>query len=1078
MSTSTSLTIPFYAFKLHFHAGSVLTMPMNDPEALRLGQPLRVVAEQYAEALQKAVLNKGQFHTLLETYRKGDFFRNFLRVSFPKAADGFNFPGFELQFEYYFNEQSGGFWGIVPALGVEGFGKDAEALVNSLQETIRLEFSANRRLTYVQNIVSTIWYQSIELQQHPILLEFPRPAEVARTREREEASLLEKVVTPLEIHRQQVYGRQADLEQLARALKGRFNRNVLLVGPSGVGKTALVWEMAHQHKKFKIKGRILETTASLLIKELMTENASWEYNLPLLCKELATTEDYLFVRNLAELFEVGKYEGNDVSIAEYLLPFISRGEISMITECTEEELSLIELKSPTYLSQFQLIRLEEPTDGELEFMVLGKIKDLAAIENIGVEEEAIREAIRLHRRFAPYSGMPGKPIRFLEALLMREKAAPAPKTIGRSEVMQRFCEESGMPPFIVDPDIPMDSKAVLTHFNNQVFGQEAAVAVLANVLTGIKTALSKTGKPIASLLFVGPTGVGKTEVAKVLAAFMFGSRDRMVRFDMSEFSDYGAVNRLIGGGPGTDGQLTSAVRREPFCVLLFDEIEKADSGFFDLLLQILGEGRLSDGNGRVVNFCSAIIIMTSNIGAARFQMGRVRLQQGAEQEEAIAHFMNVAQQHFRPELFNRIDELIPFSPLDQLSVRFVVEREIALLKQREGIRFRRMSLKIDEPVLDFLAEQGYHEKYGARYLQRTIREQLVLPLARKLNQEDFDERLDVLVELTEGTPAIRIKRDPLALDLLLEELEKANYANYGGSLRRRIQGILSGYLFSSFSSEIHTLERMAQKEQKAFWKDPQQAARYAALLALADRGHQLSEQIESIEMSLSIAVLGIEPYQPALRESIEQWETDFFDWKKALCEAGNPDGNRCFVHIYGAQPLEVCTFYRTLFEQLGFYFSGAAIWFRDRYYQVMKAEADATKTIKDPFFRTLCPPNSHEAPEPEEKGDVLFGMVFRVEGPCAALILEPEEGLQRWRNKEGKDQHYMIKVAKEPLVTPMKIHRQDYYTQEAPRRILTLNSIKDTNYQINREYQREEWKLLLYKSLEVQFKIRLDDEVT
>ncbi len=1075
---STTLTIPFYAFKLHFHAGSVLTMPMNDPDALRLGQPLRVVAEQYAEALQKAVLNKGQFHTLLETYRKGDFFRNFLHVAFPKASDGQIFPDFELQFEYYFNEQPGGFWGIVPALGVEAFGKDAEALLNSLEETIRLEFSANRRLAYVQNIVSTIWYQSIELQQHPISLDFPGPAEVEQTRVREETSLLEKVVTPLDIVRQQVYGRQADLEQLARALKGRFNRNVLLVGPSGVGKTALVWEMAHQHKKFKIKGRILETTASLLIKELMTENAGWEYNLPLLCKELAATEDYLFVRNLAELFEVGKYEGNEVSIAEYLLPFISRGEISMISECTEEELALMELKSPTYLSQFQLIRIEEPSEEELEFMVLGKIKETAALKHIGVEEEAIREAIRLHRRFTPYSGMPGKPIRFLEALVVREKAGHVSKSIDRSEVIRRFCEESGMPLSIVDPDIPMDAKTVLAYFNDQVFGQEAAVAVLANVLTGIKTALSKTGKPIASLLFVGPTGVGKTEVAKVLAAFMFGSRDRMVRFDMSEFSDYGAVNRLIGGVSGMDGQLTSAVRREPFCVLLFDEIEKADAGFFDLLLQILGEGRLSDGSGRVVNFCSAIIIMTSNIGAARFQMGRVRLQQGAEQEEAISHFMNVAQQHFRPELFNRIDELIPFSPLDQLTVRFVVEREIALLKKREGIRFRRMSLKIEEPVLDFLAERGYHEKYGARYLQRTIREQLVLPLARKLNQEDFDERLEVLVQLTEGAPVIRIKRDPLALDLLLEELEKANYANYGGSLRRRIQGILSGYLYSSFSSEIRTLERMAQKEEKTFWKQPQQAARYAALLALADRGRQLSEQIESIEMALSIAVLGIEPYQPAMREAIEQWENDFFDWKKALCEAGNPDGNRCFLHVYGAQPLEVCAFYRALFEQFGFYFNGAAIWFRDSYYQAIKLEAEASKTIKDPFFRTLGDPNSHENPEPNEKGDVLFGMIFKVEGPCASLILEPEEGLQRWRNREGKEQYYMVKVAKEPLVTPMKIHRHDYYTQEAPRRNLTLNSIKDTIYQINREYQREDWKVLVYKSLEAQFKIRLDDEVT
>ncbi|NUO02533.1 MAG: ATP-dependent Clp protease ATP-binding subunit [Saprospiraceae bacterium] len=1075
---STSLTIPFYAFKLHFHAGSVLTMPMNDRDALRLGQPLRVVAAQYAASLQQTLLNKGQFHTLLETYREGDFLKNFLHISFPKSTDGQGYPDFELQFEYYYNIQPGGLWGIVPALGVEGFGKDATALLNNLQETIRLEFAANRRLAYVQNIVSTIWFQSIELLQHPINLDFPRPAEVERPRERQVASLLEKVVTPLDILHQEVYGRQPDLEQLGRALKGRFNRNVLLVGPSGVGKTALVWEMAHQHKKFRIKGRILETTASLMIKELMTEEAGWEYNLPLLCKELATTEDYLFVRNLAELFEVGKYEGNEVSIADYLLPFLSRGEINMISECTEEELAMIELKSPTYVAQFQLIRLEEPPEEELEHIVLGKIKELARLANMSIEDEAIREAIRLHRRFAPYSGMPGKPIRFLEALLPGEKTASTPVHIRRQDVLRRFCEESGMPPFIVDPDIPMDSKAVLAHFNNQVFGQETAVAVLGNVLTGIKTALSKTGKPIASLLFVGPTGVGKTEVAKILAGFMFGGRDRMVRFDMSEFSDYGAVNRLIGTGPGSDGQLTSAVRREPFCVLLFDEIEKADAGFFDLLLQILGEGRLSDGAGSVVNFCSAIIIMTSNIGAARFQMGRVRLQQGADQEEAIAHFMNVAQQHFRPELFNRIDELIPFSPLDQLSVRFVVEREIALLKQREGIRFRRMSLKIEEPVLDFLAEQGYHEKYGARYLQRTIRERLVLPLARKINQEDFDERLDIQVVLSDGKPAIQIRRDPLALDLLLEELEKANYANYGGTLRRRIQGILSGYLYSSFSSEMRTLERLAHKEQKAFWQHPQQAARYSALLSLADRGRELTEQIEAIEMSLSIAVLGIEPYQPALLEAIEQWETRFFDWRKALCEAGNPDGNRCFVHIYGAQPLDVCAFYQAMFAQLGFSFNGAAIWFRDRYYQAIKAEADASKTVKDPFFRTLCEPNSLEIPQPDEKGDVLFGMIFKVEGPCAALFLEPEEGLQRWRNKEGKDQHYMIKIAKEPLVTPMKIHRQDYYSQEAPRRILTLNSLKDTIYQINREYQREEWKLLLYKSLEAQFKIRLDDEVT
>ena len=401
-----------------------------------------------------------------------------------------------------------------------------------------------------------------------------------------------------------------------------------------------------------------------MIKEL-TGNTGWQDGLAILCKELAKTKDVLFVRNFMELFEVGQYEGNSVSMADYMRSFIGRGEVTLISECTEEEMARIELRSPNYLSFFQIIRLEAPRKN-LAAIIVQKVQDLARNRRINIDTEAIRETLRLNRRFTPYAGLPGKPIRFLESILINQKAGDRKeknRTLDRSEVLQYFCEETGMPLFMVDPEIPMNPTQIKQDFNNNVFGQERAVNSIVDLLAAVKTALTKTGKPIASLLFVGPTGVGKTELAKVLAQFMFGNRDRMVRFDMSEYADPYSVMRLTGLSYGADGLLTAAIRRAPFCVLLFDEIEKAHPNFFDLLLQILSEGRLTDSSGKLVNFCSTIIIMTSNIGAGNLQGNRISLTQSIDNEAVTTHFMSAVQQFFRPELVGRIDEVIPFVTL-------------------------------------------------------------------------------------------------------------------------------------------------------------------------------------------------------------------------------------------------------------------------------------------------------------------------------------------------------------------------------------------------------------------------------
>ena len=282
---------------------------------------------------------------------------------------------------------------------------------------------------------------------------------------------------------------------------------------------------------------------------------------------------------------------------------------------------------------------------------------------IKVQPDAIEETLRLNKRFSPYSGFPGKPIRFLEGILLNKKSSnKSAESLTRSEVIQTFCEESGMPQIMVDPDIPMNPKQVKAQFNNEVFGQKKAINSVVNMLSTVKAGLSKSGKPIASFLFVGPTGVGKTELAKVLSKFMFGSREKIVRFDMSEYAGSDVVNKLLGSGYYSDGLLTSTVRREPFCVLLFDEIEKAHPVFYDFLLQILSEGRLTDSKGKLVNFCSTIIIMTSNIGATRATQRAVTLLKNDKNKnkDLAQKFLSAVKDHFKPELYNRIDEVIAF----------------------------------------------------------------------------------------------------------------------------------------------------------------------------------------------------------------------------------------------------------------------------------------------------------------------------------------------------------------------------------------------------------------------------------
>lgn len=1076
-------SIPFYAFRLHFQPGASLLAPLADNNVLRLGQPLRLVAEQYADALQQKVINRGRLREVLQEYQSGDFYQGSLEVRFEESRDQFSYPAFALEFSYFFNHQEKGIWGIVPAIGVEAFAEDEEGLQQQLEEAIRLDFTRNRRLYAVQDIVATIWFQSIELQHQEVRLQAPTPGELEELDHRSQEKLLPRVASALAIKRKAAYGQEDLMDQFVRALKGKFNRNVLLVGPSGCGKTSLVWELARQQKKRRVKQQIWETTASTLIKELM-KDTGWQENLALLCQELAASGSILFIRNLMELFEVGKYEGNDVSMADYLRPFISRGEIHVISECTEEELAQIEVKSPNYLSFFQSLHIREPEGEKLEQIILHKVKDIASVRSIGIEEEAIREIIRLNRRFTPYAGMPGKPIRFLESLLINKSSSSRPAgenmEISRQEVIRQFCEETGMPRFMADPSVPMDATAVRHRFNNNVFGQEAAVDSVVDVLVSVKTALTRTGKPIASLLFVGPTGVGKTELAKILAEFMFGSRERLTRFDMSEFASPYAVARLTGTSYFSDGLLTAAIRREPFCVLLFDEIEKAHPTFFDLLLQVLSEGRLTDSQGKLVNFCSTIIIMTSNIGAQTLAPNPIGWLQGMKKEVVREHFLSEVQKYFRPELFNRIDQVISFAPLDSFTVRFVVEREIALLRQREGIKFRRINLRIQDEVLDLLAQKGYDGKYGARQLQRTIREELIAPLSIILNTEDYDDQLEVTASVRDGSVLIESEADPLGLELLLEEYTKISHADHASALRRQVEEMKEGHFYVRLLSELDILERKKRKARQKFWNNHRQSEQYTYYLETQQHVSRLSRQIEELEMKLSLSCLHAGPYEPAWTDELEEWEGAFFKLKMEVYTRLHPSANLCHLAVYGPQPVPAVDFYLNLFQQKGFSVQAWSVWFREGFYNEETAEAEEgglRKKKREAYLKHPWDPRESPEPQPEKAGDVWWGVEFSVDGPCCFLFLKGEEGAQQWQEDSPPGTQCVVLVENEPFPTPRKLHRKDFYSKQAFRRVVDQVSVKDSIYKINREYNKSALLGLIMDKMEENFRAKLDSEM-
>jgi ATP-dependent Clp protease ATP-binding subunit ClpA len=553
------------------------------------------------------------------------------------------------------------------------------------------------------------------------------------------------------------------------------------------------------------------------------------------------------------------------------------------------------------------------------------------------------------------------------------------------------------------------------------------------------------------LLFIGPTGVGKTELAKVLAEYIFHSRKRVIRFDMSEFSDISQVMRLTGGIYNNHGLLVDAVRQDPFSVILFDELEKAHPAFYDLLLQILGEGRLTDSRGNVADFCSTIIIMTSNIGAASIKYSVSGFSKQQENTgRVISHFRQEVQKYFRPELFNRLDRIVGFSPLSREAIRKVVDREIGLLKRREGLLYRNIDLNITTAALDKIGSDGYDKSYGARQLQRTIRAELVIPLAKALNKFEHEKPLIVDISVENERFSIKVTEKIIPKNELKPNtanpvlIELINVLTTG---RRKLQLVTNSPNVQGLLSRLDIINRTKRKLGDVFYKDHTQVSEFFWLDNLNNKLTELSERINTMEKLALEVYFDVAPMQQIPQSDYTKWETDFMSLKMDILYPGR-NLQTLILAIYGSQ---------AGFEQLyGLYnYLCQKRRFKTKTWLVYLTHDTKSRTL----FKHKEWDDSEKALTESEKFN-LVGIEIEVTGEAVDIYLKPEEGITEFEIEGEKERCKVIVSTSKPdkYKTPENIIRKQAYegsTQFPIRRTITANSMKDKLYKMEIAELRE-----------------------
>lgn len=537
-----------------------------------------------------------------------------------------------------------------------------------------------------------------------------------------------------------VLERDREVKTLGSLLGGPERLSVMLVGQALAGKSAVAHGLfGQQIMRFSARPVFATSGAQLVAGQSGFGQLQQRVDDVMAAVELL--DAVLYFDDYADLFAGNS--GSIEDLASMMRPWIADGRVRVVGELTPQTLEHHEKRHVAFFAAMHRITVDA-----LAPAATRKILDAA----IGHQERyepyrsqlrraCVEPLVELAERYLSYQAFPGKAVVLADELRAVHEGEIAddgkPRAVEVSDVYRAFSVRSGIPVFLLRHDQAMRYTEILEFFARRVIGQSEAIESVAQALCTVKAGLQPPHKPLANLLFVGPTGVGKTEVAKTLARFLYGGTDKLVRFDMSEYADAFASERLIRGSERDEGELTRKVRQQPFCVVLLDEIEKAHPAVFDLLLQVLGEGRLSDARGKTTSFVNCIVIMTSNLGASHGQT-RSGFGSGASNGSAHDHYREQVDRHFRPEFVNRLDRVIPFSSLAAHEIAQVAQVALRGLCRRDGIDGRGLDLRVSDRALAELATAGFSDVYGARALRRHLEDALVAPVARVVAEAAAD----------------------------------------------------------------------------------------------------------------------------------------------------------------------------------------------------------------------------------------------------------------------------------------------------------------------------------------------------
>ncbi|QEG20872.1 AAA family ATPase [Mariniblastus fucicola] len=578
--------------------------------------------------------------------------------------------------------------------------------------------------------------------------------------------------------------RDREAETLLSLLELPDRRPVLLVGDSLVGKTTLIHEVvarrvkARQDKALE-KGQEQKANANrknvwLLAPQRLISGMSyvgqWEQRVHAILKTAAEKKHTLYFDDLIGLFRAGKSSSSNLCVADLLRKPLQQRKVRFLAECTTGQYEQLLNLDRSFADLFHVMHLDEMDEDQTLRVCIKTSRTIEHQHQTNFDPDALPTVIQLQRQYGGAQRFPGKAVRFLKQIGIKLGY----RQIRRNEVLQEMAATSGIQLPMVDDQQTLLRKDVVADFENQIVGQKSAVNACVDLVMTEKARLSPQGKPIMTLLFTGPTGVGKTETAKALANYLFGDAEKMVRFDLNEFKTGYSAARLVGTFDEPEGLLTSAIRHRPYSVILFDEIEKAHPDVFDVLLQVIGEGRLTDAIGRTTDFGNTVIVMTSNLGARRASQ-TVGFVPGDDQR----HYIAAAEKFFRPEFFNRIDRVVPFHHLDREQIAEIAEGLMRKVVSREGLMRRRCILNVGPALISDIVDVGYDQAMGARGLKRAIEQHFTHPVAAELSSIRSETPTLITVRKKEPADTDDDRSSKLSIDVLpLENVETTEQPVY------------------------------------------------------------------------------------------------------------------------------------------------------------------------------------------------------------------------------------------------------------------------------------------------------------